>query len=73
MEHILGYFACGINLISMTMKDITRLRYLSLTANAIFAFYGLQLGSPPVIASSTIAAMIHTYQLVRLHQSTQRQ
>lgn len=66
MEHCLGYIASGVNLVSMGMKDIRLLRGLSLTANAIFVVYGIQLGSSPIVISCSVATLIHAYHLLKL-------
>jgi len=71
MEHISGTLACLLNLLSMTMADMVRLRALSLTANAIFVLYGVQIDAYPIVVSCTIAAAIHCYQLVQLRRTTE--
>ena len=63
---LLGYLASGLNLISMTMKDLRLLRALSLVANGLFVIYGLMLHAYPIVVSCSIAVLIHAYQLHRI-------
>ncbi len=69
MIHIIGYTALGINLFSMTMKNIFLLRVLSLIANFIYLIYGILLNAPPFIIGCGIAIIIHGFHLFKLRKS----
>lgn len=69
MIHIIGYVALGINLLSMTMKNVFSLRLLSLIANLIYLIYGVLLNAPPFIIGCGIAIIIHGFHLVKLRKS----
>ncbi|MEO1257646.1 MAG: hypothetical protein AAFZ15_02580 [Bacteroidota bacterium] len=66
MIHLLGYGALVLNLTSMAMKDVIRLRLFSLIANAIYILYGILLNAPPFIIGCSIAVLIHGYHLWQL-------
>ncbi len=61
-----GYFALVINLYSMSTKGEYKLRLISLTANAIYIYYGFLIKASPVIIGCTIAVCLHAYHLKRL-------
>jgi len=64
--HIIGYIALGLNLTSMTMKNILYLRVLSLIANFLYLIYGVLLNAPPLIIGCTIAMFIHSYFIYKI-------
>jgi len=66
MIHLVGYSALSLNLLSMTMKNILYLRFLSLIANAIYLVYGILLNAPPFIIGCGIAIIIHSFHIFRL-------
>ena len=63
MVDLIGYIGLTINLLSMTMKDILWLRWLSIVANFIYICYGVMLGAIPFIIGCSIAVCIHIYHL----------
>ena len=69
MIHIIGYSALGVNLLSMTMKNIQLLRILSLIANLIYIAYGILLKAPPFIIGCGIAVLIHGFHIFRIQKS----
>ncbi|KYG73718.1 hypothetical protein AWW68_13630 [Roseivirga spongicola] len=69
MIHIIGYSALGINLLSMTMKNILMLRVLSLIANMIYIAYGILLNAPPFIIGCGIAVLIHGFHIIKIQKS----
>ena len=66
MTHFIGYSALVLNLTSMAMKSVVRLRLLSLVANAVYIVYGILLQAPPFIIGCSIAVLIHAYHLRKL-------
>ena len=73
MIHLVGYTALGINLLSMTMKDLFLLRLLSLIANVIYIIYGILLHAPPFIIGCGIAVMIHGFYLLQMNKLKKHQ
>ncbi|WP_111683062.1 hypothetical protein [Winogradskyella tangerina] len=69
MIHIIGYSALGVNLLSMTMKNILLLRALSLIANLIYIAYGILLNAPPFIIGCGIAVLIHGFHIFKIQKS----
>ncbi len=67
MIHFIGYGALVLNLISMMMKDVGRLRLFSLIANMLYILYGILLDASPFIIGCSIAALIHAYHLYQLY------
>ncbi len=59
---LLGYVAMIIVLVSMTMKDIRKLRTVNNIACAMFLVYGLIIGSYPVAIMNTLVIFINLYQ-----------
>jgi len=49
MISITGYIALSINLVSMAIKDVLRLRIGSLTANCFYIFYGVMIQAMPIV------------------------
>lgn len=66
---LVGYTALAINLFSMSQANVKNLRWLSLTANAIYIFYGVLLSAMPLIIGCSIAVCLHGYRLYKLHQN----
>lgn len=63
---LLGYSALVINLFSMSMADVAKLRILSIIANSIYVVYGFFLGATPLVVGGSIAVSLHTYRLIQL-------
>jgi hypothetical protein len=66
MTTALGFLGLTLSLSSMAMKNILYLRFLSLTANAIYIVYGALLGAIPIIVGSIIAVLIHSVNIYKL-------
>jgi hypothetical protein len=66
MTNLIGYLALSLNLISMVMNNIKRLRILSFFANGIYTIYGVLLKSPPLIIGCGLAAIIHLFFIIKL-------
>lgn len=63
---LLGYAALSINLFSMSMADVVKLRILSIIANGIYVIYGFFLGAVPLMVGGSIAISLHTYRLYKM-------
>ena len=66
MIDLVGYSALLLNLGSMAMRDLLRLRVLSAIANTIYIVYGLLIDAPPFIIGCSIAVCIHLYHLRKI-------
>ena len=69
MIDLIGYAALVINLVSMGMKDFTKLRVLAALANFIYVIYGFMIDAYPIVIGCSIAVFLHIYHLKR--KSTQ--
>ncbi len=65
----IGYIASLIILVSLLMKSIKRLRLINLIGALIFAFYGYQIASPPVMVMNLGIAFINIYYLKQIYVS----
>ncbi|MEM1137746.1 MAG: hypothetical protein AAGI07_18045 [Bacteroidota bacterium] len=70
MIDLIGYAALGLNLLSMTMKDILYLRLFSFLANVSYIIYGVMLSAMPIIVGCSIAVAIHSYHIVKIKIET---
>ncbi|WP_194437170.1 YgjV family protein [Vibrio fluminensis] len=68
MVEILGYAASIMVAISLTMKDIVKLRVLNFIGCALFTAYGLMIDSWPVVLTNGFIACVNVYFLVKMQQ-----
>ncbi|MGF1755285.1 YgjV family protein [Vibrio makurazakiensis] len=68
MVEILGYAASIMVAISLTMKDIVRLRVLNFIGCALFTAYGVMIDAMPVVATNGFIACVNVYFLVKMQQ-----
>ncbi|MDP5252849.1 MULTISPECIES: hypothetical protein [unclassified Vibrio] len=61
-----GYVASVMVALSLTMKDIVRLRVLNLIGCALFASYGLMIDAWPVAATNGFIAVVNVYYLTKM-------
>jgi uncharacterized protein with PQ loop repeat len=59
----IGYFASGIVLLSFLMGNIFVLRIINTIGCGFFIFYGVLLGSMPIILTNTAIVLINAYYL----------
>jgi uncharacterized protein with PQ loop repeat len=59
----IGYFASGIVLLSFLMGNIFVLRIINTIGCGFFNFYGVLLGSMPIILTNTAIVLINAYYL----------
>ena len=63
MIEIFGYASMVVVLISMTMKDMVRLRILNSIACAMFVIYGIMLSAAPIIVMNILVIIINLYKV----------
>ncbi|HAS61417.1 MAG TPA: hypothetical protein DCS35_01900 [Vibrio sp.] len=68
MVEILGYAASIMVAISLTMKDIIKLRVLNFIGCALFTAYGLMIDSWPVVLTNGFIACVNIYFLAKMQQ-----
>lgn len=68
MVEILGYAASIMVAISLTMKDIVKLRILNFIGCALFTAYGLMIDSWPVVLTNGFIACVNIYFLAKMQQ-----
>ncbi|WP_428775915.1 YgjV family protein [Vibrio sp.] len=68
MVEIFGYAASIMVAISLTMKDIVRLRVLNFIGCALFTAYGLMIEAWPVAATNGFIACVNIYFLTKMWQ-----
>jgi hypothetical protein len=66
MVEILGYAASIMVAISLTMKDIVKLRVLNFVGCALFSAYGLMIDAWPVVATNSFIACVNVYFLLKM-------
>ncbi|MGC9422661.1 MULTISPECIES: YgjV family protein [Vibrio] len=66
---IMGYAASIMVAISLTMKDIVKLRILNFIGCALFVVYGLMIDAWPVVATNAFIACVNVYFLVKMQQA----
>jgi len=66
MVEILGYAASIMVAISLTMKDIVRLRVLNFIGCALFTAYGLMIDAWPVVVTNGFIACVNVYFLAKM-------
>ncbi|WP_100753832.1 YgjV family protein [Vibrio salilacus] len=66
MVEILGYAASIMVAISLTMKDIVKLRVLNFIGCALFTSYGLMIDAWPVVVTNGFIACVNVYFLAKM-------
>lgn len=62
---IIGYLASAITVISFLMKNVIQLRIVNLTACLMFIFYGVMIGSWPVVIVNSVVAAVNIYFILK--------
>lgn len=70
---IMGYVASVMVAISLTMKDIVKLRILNFVGCSFFVVYGLMINALPVVATNLFIAIVNIYFLIKMHQEKKQQ
>jgi uncharacterized membrane protein len=63
---IIGYVASVVTAVSLTMKNIHRLRWWNLFGAATFSAYGAIIGAWPVFALNGFVAIVDIYYLIEM-------
>ena len=66
---ILGYAASIMVALSLTMKDIVKLRVLNFIGCTLFTAYGLMIDSWPVVLTNGFIACVNIYFLVKMQRA----
>ncbi|RJX75454.1 hypothetical protein DZ860_01875 [Vibrio sinensis] len=66
MVELLGYAASIMVALSLTMKDIVKLRVLNFIGCALFTAYGLMIDSWPVVLTNGFIACVNVYFLTKM-------
>ncbi|WP_375748193.1 YgjV family protein [Vibrio sp. HN007] len=69
---IMGYAASIMVAISLTMKDIVKLRVLNFVGCTFFVIYGLMIGALPVVATNAFIAVVNVYFLAKMVQEKKK-
>ncbi|MCL9779871.1 YgjV family protein [Vibrio sp. S4M6] len=67
----IGYAASIMVAISLTMKDIIKLRILNFIGCGLFVTYGIAIEAWPVVLTNGFIAVVNVYYLIKLQQSKQ--
>ncbi len=65
---IIGYIGTVLIAVSLTMKNIVKLRWINLFGAATFATYGLIVGALPVFILNSYITLVDIYYLSRLYK-----
>ncbi len=68
MIEAIAYIALVISLISMSMRDMMKLRFFHITSSLLYGIYGFFIASTPLVISAIVFIGIHCYQLTLLRQ-----
>lgn len=70
--HMIGYAGSFLIAISLSMKNIRRLRQINLFGASTFAAYGFLIGSYPVLALNSYIAAIDLFFLFKMHTTKEQ-
>ncbi|WP_299688554.1 YgjV family protein [uncultured Vibrio sp.] len=73
MVEILGYAASVMVALSLTMKDIVRLRVLNFIGCALFTVYGVIIDAWPVAVTNGFIACVNIYFLAKMQKEKKAQ
>lgn len=66
MFDILGYLATAVVVLSFSVKDVYRLRWINLLGCVLFTLYGVFTDAWPIIISNMIVAGMNIYHILLL-------
>ncbi|WPC75625.1 YgjV family protein [Vibrio porteresiae] len=70
---IMGYAASIMVALSLTMKDIVKLRIINFIGCVLFCIYASIIGAWPVVATNAFIAVVNIYYLAKLKQANKTQ
>ncbi|MGO1298875.1 MAG: hypothetical protein ACTMIA_16505 [Vibrio sp.] len=65
---IMGYAASIMVAISLTMKNIIKLRIINFIGCIIFCIYGSLIGAWPVVATNAFISIVNIYYLYKMRK-----
>lgn len=63
---LVGYAASALIVLSLTQSRVLRLRVVGLAGSAVFMFYGVLIGSVPLIVTNVVTAAVNLWHLWRI-------
>lgn len=69
---IIGYCGSILVAVSLTMKNIVKLRWINLFGAATFSLYGLLLGAYPVFVLNGFITVVDIYYLVQMYKTKEK-
>ena len=69
MWEIIGYAGMVLTILSFTLKDVIKLRIISLIASILWIVYGTHHKDLPIIIVNVSVMIIHVYYLLKLKWS----
>ena len=69
---IIGYCGSVLVAVSLTMKNIVKLRWINLFGAATFSLYGLLLGAYPVFVLNGFITVVDIYYLVQMYKTKEK-
>lgn len=69
LTQFLGYAASVMVAISLTMRDLVRLRVLNFVGCALFIFYGLAISAWPIVLTNSFIAVVNLYFLTKAYKA----
>jgi hypothetical protein len=67
-QEIIGYTGSALIALSLTMKNIVRLRKVNLIGASTFAVYGLLVNAYPVLVLNSFIALVDVYYLIDIYK-----
>lgn len=67
LVHIIGYAGSAVIALSLSMKNIIKLRWINLFGASTFATYGFLVEAYPVLALNSLITIIDIYHLTRIY------
>lgn len=67
----LGYFASALLIASLTMSDVSKLRWFNLAGCIAFTAYGIVIAAWPVAITNGLLTFVNIYHLIKLNRQPQ--
>lgn len=65
MWELVGYAGMGLTILAFTLKDILKLRIISLIACLIWIAYALHINDMPITILNIVIILIHIYHIIK--------
>ena len=73
MWEVIGYAGMVLTILAFTLKDVIKLRIISLIACLLWIIYGSHLKDLPIIIVNVSVVIIHVYYLLKIKYGTKNQ